>query len=316
MSGGVSGASGADQPVYNNTATVNNEALSNPWGAPAPPPAAPAVASSARVSPAAIQNASISQPSAASPTGLQEGGASPDPMAQYVQQMMSNPQMMQSMMGGSDMQSPMGMGGGAPATEPPPSPFQPGVNPMQQMMQQMMQNPAIMQQAAVMRQQMMNPQGQAMGGAPNPMHQMMQQMMNPQGQTPMGAANPAGLGAAAGGQPNLMQPNPMHQMMQQMMNPQGQAPMGGAANGAGGMAPNPMQQMLQQMSAGQPGVGAGAGGGAAAVPESVQKMQFASQLMQLANMGFSDESMCLRALAQHNGRLDSAIDMLLTGGVE
>merc|ERR1712070_660660 len=114
-------------------------------------------------------------------------------------------------------------------------------------------------------------------------------MMNPHGQAQMGAANATG----AGGAPNPMQPNPMQP------NP---------------MQPNPMQQMMQQMMAGQQGAGAGAG--TAALPESVQKARFASQLVQLANMGFSDESMCLRALAQHNGRLDSAIDVLLTGNVD
>lgn len=101
-------------------------------------------------------------------------------------------------------------------------------------------------------------------------------------------------------------------MTQQMMNPQNQA-QGGDANaiGAGFNAgafggPN-FQTMMQQMNAGQQGAGE------AAVPDSVLRARFASQLVQLANMGFSDESTCLRALAQHNGRLDSAIDVLLTG---
>lgn len=207
---------------------------------------------------------------------------------------------------------------------------QPAPNPMQQMMQQMMSNPA------------MSPFGQQPSAAqppPNPMQQMMQQMSNP-------ATPPFGQ------QPNAAQPgaNPMQQMMQQMMsNPammqqvmsmrqqmmqqqphvEGQgnvgqptgglnpAPFsGGAGAGAGGFGAspggNPFQQMMQQMNAGA----AQGTGDVAPVPESVQRMRFASQLMQLANMGFTDESMCLRALAQHNGRLDSAIDVLLTGAID
>merc|ERR1719446_993881 len=104
-----------------------------------------------------------------------------------------------------------------------------------------------------------------------------------------------------------------------MMNPQSQAQTGGAnaggfnAGGFGGPGfggPN-FQTMLQQMNAAQ---GAGQqGAGAGEVPEAVLRMRFASQLVQLANMGFTDESVCLRALAQHNGRVDSVIDVLLTG---
>lgn len=151
-------------------------------------------------------------------------------------------------------------------------------------------------------------------GAQNPFNQMMQQMMS----------NPAMMQQAMA-------------MTQQMMNPPNQAQAGDAsANAAAGGfnappspfgqpgmgAPNPMQQMMQQMmNAGQQGAGQQGAGQqgepvGAEVPESVQKARFASQLVQLANMGFSDESMCLRALAQHNGRLDSAIDVLLAGGVE
>jgi ubiquilin len=185
-------------------------------------------------------------------------------------------------------------------------------NPMQQMMQQMMSNPAMMPMANS------PPQGTA---ATNPMQQMMQQMMSNPAMMPMANAPPQGTAA----------PNPMQQMMQQMMsnpaamqqamamtqqlmNPQSQAQTEGAnATGgfnAGGLGGPNLQTMLQQMNAGQQGAGAGA------VPESVLRVRFASQLVQLANMGFSDESMCLRALAQYNGRLDSVIDVLLAGSVE
>jgi ubiquilin len=165
---------------------------------------------------------------------------------------------------------------------------QPPPNPMQQMMQQMMSNPAMMQPPPMAN---APPQGTAQ----NPMQQMMQQMMS----------NPAAM-----------------QQAMAMMNPQSQAQTGGAnaggfnAGGFGGPGfggPN-FQTMLQQMNAAQ---GAGQqGAGAAEVPEAVLRMRFASQLVQLANMGFTDESVCLRALAQHNGRLDSVIDVLLTGSGE
>jgi len=132
--------------------------------------------------------------------------------------------------------------------------------------------------------------------APNPMQQMMQQMMgNPammQGMmgAQQGQAQGFNPGAFGGPPPNLQAGNnPMQQMMQQMMG-------------------NPA--LMQQMNGGQQGAGE------AEVPEAVLRARFASQLVQLAGMGFSDESLCLRALSQHNGRLDSAIDVLLTGGIQ
>ncbi|CAE7206218.1 unnamed protein product [Symbiodinium sp. KB8] len=45
----------------------------------------------------------------------------------------------------------------------------------------------------------------------------------------------------------------------------------------------------------------------------LQRARFASQLTQLSAMGFTNEAACLRALAQHEGRLDAAIDTLLSG---
>lgn len=148
--------------------------------------------------------------------------------------------------------------------------------------------------------------GQQGGDAqPNPMQQMMQQMMS----------NPAMMQQAMA---------MSQQMMSQQMMPQAHAqgnpaPLSGLGGGAGGFGSppagvNPFQMMMQQMNSG--GVPAQGTGESQPIPESAQRMRFASQLMQLANMGFTDESTCLRALAQHNGRLDSAIDVLLTGTVE
>merc|ERR1712176_1383996 len=47
---------------------------------------------------------------------------------------------------------------------------------------------------------------------------------------------------------------------------------------------------------------------------SAQRIRFAGQLAQLVAMGFTNEAMYLRALAQHNGRVDAAIDALLSSG--
>merc|ERR1712070_53059 len=41
---GSNGSAGVANPTYNNTATANNEALPNPWGAPAAVPSTPAAA--------------------------------------------------------------------------------------------------------------------------------------------------------------------------------------------------------------------------------------------------------------------------------
>merc|ERR1712217_507965 len=43
----------------------------------------------------------------------------------------------------------------------------------------------------------------------------------------------------------------------------------------------------------------------------VNRVRFASQLGQLATMGFSNEALCLQALVRTNGRIDAAVDALL-----
>merc|ERR1712061_6798 len=126
------------------------------------------------------------------------------------------------------------------------------VNPMQQMMQQMMQNPAMMQQAMTMAQQMMSPNTVQAQQQQSPT-----QLEGPATQAP--TPPPAPFGGAP------------------------QMPFGAAANPMG-MGMNPFQQMMMQQmlnpSGSQPFV-AHAPGQPPAVPESVQRVRFASQLQQL-----------------------------------
>lgn len=280
MSGSHGAASAADQPTYNNTAAEpNNEALPNPWGAPASAPtSAPAVTPPP-------MSAAAPAPAAA------PASAAPNPMQQMMQQMMNNPAMMQGMMGNPAMQQ--------MPNAPPAAPFQPGgaaPNAFQQRIQQVLNDPAMMQRAMAMTTQMWNAQNP---GAPPPITQTDVDAVTsggalggpPQNTGVLGGPPPTP-GALGGPPPSFAGANPMQQMMQQMMG-----------------NPAMMQQMQQQMNGGQQG-------GQPEVSEAVLRARFASQLMQLAGMGFTDESTCLRALAQHNGRLDSAIDVLLSGGIQ
>merc|ERR1711918_248402 len=52
----------------------------------------------------------------------------------------------------------------------------------------------------------------------------------------------------------------------------------------------------------------------AAGVDQFARARFAAQLGQLAAMGFTNEAACLRALQQHQGRVDAAIDALLVSG--
>lgn len=189
----------------------------------------------------------------------------------------------------------------------------PAANPMANMMQQMMGNPAQMQAMMNLTQQLMNPtaapattDATATPGATLPLA------------TGAPAVNPLAAllgGAPAGGyggfQPTAPAANPLAAAMQQMMsNPaQMQAMM------------NMSQQMFNPGTAGLGGLGGlGAGGllGAGAADQTaspeLQRIRFANQLSQLAAMGFTNEAACLRALAQHGGRVDAAIDALLASG--
>merc|ERR1719362_1295373 len=95
------------------------------------------------------------------------------------------------------------------------------------------------------------------------------------------------------------------------------------------------QQMAQQLLGGGPAGGAAtepaaaggqqtAGAGTAPTPgvtpqaadaiSPMMRVRFAAQLAQLSSMGFCNEAACLRALVQHQGRVDAAIDTLLSSG--
>jgi ubiquilin len=254
MSGsGEEGAAPMAEYTQQTTGGPNDEALPNPWGAPAPTQATPAAAT------AATQNFAGGAPAvgAGFPTmGVQPSvpplANGPNPMAAMMQQMMNNPAMMQPAMA-----SPQGFNANPapPTTVPaatvvPPSnanPFasmMPGTvpqggapaNPMAAMMQQMMNNPAMMQQSMLMAQQM--------------------------------------FGGAAAGQPNMF--------------------------GAPALAPQTVQPTPEAS--------------APAAPDALLRVRFASHLAQLSAIGFCNEAACLRALQQHQGRVDAAIDTLLANG--
>eukprot|EP00439_Symbiodinium_sp_Y106_P035823 s411_g4.t1 len=81
---------------------------------------------------------------------------------------------------------------------------------------------------------------------------------------------------------------------------------------------NPALMSMMMNPAMNPFAGGGYGAGApmaqtATQPPELQRARFASQLTQLSAMGFTNEAACLRALAQHEGRVDAAIDTLLSG---
>merc|ERR1712045_587074 len=82
-------------------------------------------------------------------------------------------------------------------------------------------------------------------------------------------------------------------------------------------AANPMAAMMQEMG-GLPAVGAMPEVAPAPAQDAalnpMVRARFAGQLAQLSAMGFCNEQACLRALLQHQGRVDAAIDALLLSG--
>merc|ERR1711902_260287 len=94
----------------------------------------------------------------------------------------------------------------------------------------------------------------------------------------------------------------------------------GAAQQANPMAANPFAAMMQQMQGQQmqgqqmQGQQDGADLEDNPVRQQMMRMRFSQQLQQLVAMGFTNETVCLRVLAQHDGRVDSAMDALLTMG--
>mmetsp|Transcript_43129 Transcript_43129/g.80937 ORF Transcript_43129/g.80937 Transcript_43129/m.80937 type:complete len:452 (+) Transcript_43129:84-1439(+) len=216
MSGGNTQGGSAELNTYSHSTEggPSSEALPNPWGAPAPAPSpAPATTPATPGMLGATQPVNPFLASMLAPGGQPAaptaGGAGANPMATMMQQMMSNPAMMQQSM--AMAQQMFGQGAGAPAAA-----TTPASNPMATMMQQMMSSPALMQ---------------SFGGA---------------GLTEVteASSSPAALPAAA----------------------------------------------------------------------NFQRAQFATQLAQLSAMGFVNEEACLRVLAQHQGRVDAAIDALLSSG--
>mmetsp|Transcript_33585 Transcript_33585/g.61188 ORF Transcript_33585/g.61188 Transcript_33585/m.61188 type:complete len:519 (+) Transcript_33585:87-1643(+) len=283
MSGGNTQGGSAELNTYSHSTEggPSSEALPNPWGAPAPAPSpAPATTPATPGMLGATQPVNPFLASMLAPGGQPAaptaGGAGANPMATMMQQMMSNPAMMQQSMAMAQQMFGQGrsaQGADAPVAQaaPPMNPFaamlggqttatpQADTNPMANMMQQMMNNPAMMQQSMAMAQQMF---GQGAGA-------------------PAAATTPAS--------------NPMATMMQQMMSsPALMQSFGGAG----------LTEVTEASSS------------PAALPAAAnfQRAQFATQLAQLSAMGFVNEEACLRVLAQHQGRVDAAIDALLSSG--
>lgn len=193
---------------------------------------------------------------------------------------------------------------GNSATATPPTQAQ---DPMNGMMQQMMTNPAMMQQA---QQMMSNPAmmqqmaqmfggmggmgGNGFGGTPPSATPDVSAAPVPQSGPGVTAApfmNPLGFGQAS--------QNPLQQMMS---NPALMQMMG---NMGGQMGANPMGPASQPVD----GDAMGNGGNGA---NAIFRMRYAPQLAQLAAMGFTDENLCLQALQRCNGRVDAALDSLLS----
>jgi len=309
MSGGAGGSdsAGTNAAAYaqQTEGLPNSAALPNPWGAPAATPATPTPG-----------------PAAATPAAGLPGVPGANPMAAMMQQMMGAP------------------AAGAAAPTAPAA----GANPMAAMMQQMMSDPQQMQQMMGLSQQLMGGMGGGMGNlaaapAATAPAATAPAATAPNATLPAAAAAPAAgaLGAPAanpflaamlGMPPAQAAPqqapaaNPMASMMQQMMSNPAQM--------------QSMMQLSQQlmgggMGGGLGGMGAGMGTPAAGLPQQaaapaaqdlmanplaaqMQRSRFAAQLSQLTSMGFTNEAACLRALAQHGGRVDAAIDTLLSSG--
>jgi len=174
---------------------------------------------------------------------------------------------------------------------------------MAAMMQQMMNNPAMMQTA------MASPQGFNAGTAPP--------VPAATGVPPAANTNPFAA-MMSGPLPQSAPANPMAAMMQQMVNNpammqqsmlMAQQMFGGTAAGEQNLFGAPAFAPQAAQPAGEaPDVAA------AAAPDALLRVRFASHLAQLSAMGFCNEAACLRALQQHQGRVDAAIDTLLASG--
>jgi len=175
-------------------------------------------------------------------------------------------------------------------------------NPFMAMMGQMGQQPPAafptMPQQGTQPAGFMPPMGGAgagMGGGASPFQDMMQQMMsNPQ---------------------QMQQMMQLSAQMRQMM--AGGAGAGNAFQAPGVAVPGatsvpPVTPAAPAPTAAAPTPGAENAGSVPAPMLAMQRMRFQSQLAQLASMGFTNESVCIQALVRHNGRIDAAIETLLT----
>ena len=278
-----SGGGGGD-----GTAGATNQAMPNPWGAPAPSPA---------------NNASANN----------TGGAAANPFA--------------SMMGGMGGAIPGTTGAAAnnpwanPAMGPNAGNLEAAVqmmdNPMmQQMMDQFMSNPdnmRTMMESNPMLQQMRqtNPQMAAMMENP----EVMRSMMNPQNlrsmmqmqqsmQQPSGSL-PPGMMPPIGGSGTAVPPPPAGGLdFSSLLGGSGSR----GANAAAPMA-NPFMFPFMPPAAGQqPNAD---GGGTSTTGNEVPGARFRQQLQNLHDMGFTDRSSNIRALTSSHGNVNRAIEILL-----
>jgi len=152
---------------------------------------------------------------------------------------------------------------------------------VQQMMQQMMSNPQLMAQM------MQNNPYLAGMGQQNPM--MQQMMQNPAMLQSMMGGGAAGAGAGAGAGAS------------------GAGAAGAGAGAAGAGAPD-LASLMAQMGS----MGAMGGSPSPAASTQPPEERFASQLIQLGDMGFVDRDQCIQALLQTNGNVQAAIERLLS----
>jgi len=134
--------------------------------------------------------------------------------------------------------------------------------------------------------------------------QMIQRMQNPEVLQAM--TNPAVIQAIQQiqeGTETLRREAPALFESMGLPNMPGAGPPSTGPNGAGQMGM--MQQMLQQMS----GITTG---GARAAPVANPEERFASQLEQLASMGFTNRAACIEELQATAGNVEAAIDRLLS----
>jgi len=156
---------------------------------------------------------------------------------------------------------------------------------MQQQMQQMLQNPAMLDQIAAMNPQLgnmlQNPQVRAMMSDPN----FLQQAMNPA---------------------NMQAMMNMQQSMQQLQSSglmPGMGGLGGMNGQFGGLDFSGVQGLGGNIPAST----------TTPAPPVDPAVRFASQIVQLNEMGFSDDARNIQALTQTQGNVNAAVERLLGG---